>query len=461
MISCLNPPKHLWQYCQDWGIPCRYDEAALANASVDFGRIVQGRPQTVACPQTPADIVRLFHGANQQGISITPRGGGYSQSGQSINPDGITLDVSSLTAIASDAEQVVCGAATTWRQLVDHLAPQGRLPSVMPLNLDLTIGGTLSAGGFSANSHRYGLSVCNVNALDVVTGNGDALTCSPQEHADVFAVALGGLGQCAVITSATLATRSIKPQVRLYYLLYEDLDQWLDDQQMLATAHRVDYMEGFCAASIQGLHQTPKGRRPLMHWLYGLHVGIEFDPEHPPEQDQVLQGLQYHRLLHVEDDAVVNYAARYDARFQAMKSSGAWQQTHPWFECLLPLDAARELIPKVLHILPPWFGDGHRVMFLAEQNIPHFFMTPSQSPTVAFALLPTGIPQDQLKPTLEVLETVHDWVIQAGGKRYLSGWLGMMTPEDWQCHYGDRYPAFQALKQQLDPNHILRSMLLP
>lgn len=462
MVNCLDQSETLQHHCSEWGIPYQSSEATLANASVDFGNIVQGKPKLVVQPQTSKDITHLFALANQQGFSITPRGGGRSQSGQSVSPDGITLDVSCLNDITCiSSGQVRCGAATTWRQVVTQLGPKGKLPCVMPLNLDLTIGGTLSAGGFSTNSHRYGPAVANVEALELVTGAGNAIACSAQARSHIFAAALGGLGQCAVITSATLATRNIKPRVRTYYLLYEDLQQWLDDQQLLFTTGQADYVEGFCSASVQGLHRTPSGRHPLMHWLYGLHVSVEFHSHRSPRKTQILEGLHYNQLLYTEDDNTIDYAARYDARFKMMRSSGAWQQAHPWFECLLPLSTAREVIPRILKVLPPWFGDGHRVIFLSEQNIPSFFMMPSQLPAVVFALLPTGIPQTQLQPTLEILRTFHDWVTEAGGKRYLSGWLGMMNPRSWQQHYGDRYSELRAIKQQLDPNHVLRSVLLP
>ncbi|MGF1600485.1 MAG: FAD-binding protein [Thermosynechococcaceae cyanobacterium] len=432
----------------------------IIHTSTDFGNIVQGKPQLIARPETVSDLIRLIQCANQESISITPRGGGNSQSGQSISADGISLDVSCFNEIERLPGQVRCGASTTWRQLVEALGSQGQLPTVMPLNLDLTVGGTLSAGGFSANSHRYGATIDHVDALELVTGRGDVLSCNPQHHSDSFAAALGGLGQCAVITSATLALRPIKSQVRLFYLLYDSFNQWLDDQQRLSSEQQVDYLEGFCAATVQGLFKTSAGRRPLRHWLYGLHVGVEFNSE-PSTKDSILEGLKYQQCLHVEDDAVIDFAARYDARFQAMKASRAWQQPHPWFECLLPLSAARDLIPKILHLLPPYFGDGHRVIFLAEQTSPPFFMKPSQLPAVVFAILPTGIPPNHLQSALKHLKTVHDWVIEAGGKRYLSGWLGMMTPVDWQQHYGDQSLAFHDLKRRLDPNHVLRSVLLP
>jgi cytokinin dehydrogenase len=463
MTIAESRPDKLTQFIERVGIPFRCDADLLAMASRDFGNLVEGRSQVIVQPRNAHEVAEVINLANTLKLPVTPRAGGGSQSGQSVSHQGITLDVSRLDGIekTSDSQTITCGSGTTWRQLVAHLAPQGMLPCVMPLNLNLTVGGTLSAGGFGANSHCFGPVVANVAELEVVTGAGDRFSCSAVEKTDAFAASLGGLGRCTVMTAASLNLRPIRPQVRTYYLLYEDLATWLVDQQQLLRSHRADYIEGFCAASVQGLHKIPQGRRPLLHWSYGLHVGVEFDPAHPPDATYVLENLRYNRLLHTEDDETVDYVARYELRFQSMQASGAWQQTHPWFECLLPFSVATNLIPKILELLPPFFGDGHRVMLLAKKETPRLFMQPNDSPAVAFAILPTGIPKSQVQSALEALKNLNDLVLQNGGKRYLSGWLGMMNSDNWQQQFGIHYDDWKAVKQQFDPNHILRSVLFP
>jgi cytokinin dehydrogenase len=444
-------------------VPFSCDANSLTRASQDFGNMLQGRSQVVIQPRDVQDIVALLQIANHEHLAITPRGSGCSQSGQSVSPDGITLEISRFDTIQvfTETELVRCGAGTTWRQLAVYLGSQGLLPCVMPLNLNLTVGGTLSAGGFGANSHRFGTVIANVKELEVVTGAGECVTCSQTENLDVFDAVLGGVGRCAVMTAATLKLRRIRSQVRTYYLIYDDINTWLCDQQQLQQVNGIDYLEGFCSASVQGLYKTPTGRSPLVHWLYGLHVGVEFELAQPPQAEQVLQGLRYSRLLYTEDDATVAYMSRYDVRYQAMQQSGSWRQPHPWFDCLLPLEIAGEVIPKILDILPMFFGDGHRIILLADQQTPRYFMKPEDAPACLFAVLPTGIPTAFLEPALAALEQVNDLVIQAGGKRYLSGWLGNMTTEAWQLHFGSQYSYWQNLKQQFDPNNILRSRLFP
>lgn len=463
MVLSQSQLAAIAQFAAQADTPFTTDAALLANASQDFGALVQGQSRIIIHPRNTSQLEAFLQFTNAQNLPITLRAGGGSQSGQSVSPGGITVDTLRLDVIekSQNALSVTCGPGTTWRQLVTRLGPQGILPCVMPMNLNLTVGGTLSAGGFGANSHRFGPTVSNVSELEVITGAGDRISCSPLEKTDVFEATLGGLGRCAVITAATLKLRPIRPQVRTYYLLYEDFKTWLADQQHLTLFHSPDYIEGFCSASLQGLRKTPNGRRPLIHWLYGLHIGVEFDPADPPETEQILKGLHYNQLLHIEDDSTVEYAARYDVRFQTMQQSGAWQQTHPWFECLLPYSVAIDLIPQILEMLPPFFGDGHRVMLVADNEAPRLFMCPDEFPTVAFAILPTGIPKSLAQPALEVLSKLNDLILQSGCKRYLSGWLGMMTDESWQRHFGIHYDDWQSFKQRFDPNHILRSVLFP
>ena len=442
-------------------MPFDADATVLAAASTDFGHLIQGQSYLVVQPRHSEDVVALLQMANRNQLLVTLRGKGCSQNGQSVSPGGLTLDTSRLDHINYSEvhpDQVTCGAGTTWRQLVAALKPYQRIPCTMPLNLNLTVGGTLSAGGFGANSHRYGPAIANTITLEVVTGAGEHFWCSANKHSEIFEAVLGGQGRCAVITSATLALRPIKPQIRTYFLVYEDLSAWMRDQIRLCD--RVDYLEGFCSASMQGLQKTPKGRRPLVQWLWGLHASVEFDPAHSPPPEQVLAGLQYHKLLHIEDDMTTEYAARYDLRFQSMQVSGAWQQLHPWFDCLLPLEVATDIIPQILNMLPPCFGDGHRVLLVAEQPItPRFLMKPQQA--FLFAVLPTGIPTTLKTQALTALAQIHDLVIQAGGKRYLSGWLGTMSSEFWPQHFGAVWQDWLQAKQALDPNHVLCSKLFP
>lgn len=89
---------------------------------------------------------------------------------------------------------------------------------------DLSVGGALSVGGIGATTHRYGMQTDNVRELDVVTGDGEILTCSPEMNSDLFNSVRAGLGQFGIITSATLALVPAPDRARMYVPSYPDLE---------------------------------------------------------------------------------------------------------------------------------------------------------------------------------------------------------------------------------------------
>src|SRR5437588_9356342 len=101
-----------------------------------------------------------------------------------------------ITAVADDFGHIV------------HRVPaalEHRLtPPVLTDYLELTVGGTLSAGGIGGTSHRHGPQVDHVRELEVVTGTGEIVTCSPASNTAVFSGALAGYGQAGIITRATI-----------------------------------------------------------------------------------------------------------------------------------------------------------------------------------------------------------------------------------------------------------------
>ena len=465
-----RPPARAWSLddsralVAETGLPLVHDPDVCSGVATDFGRLQSGDSFAVATPRSPAELAGILEFANARGLSLTPRGLGMSQGGQSIAAGGVTLDLSGMARVdAPDpaSRTIRCEGGATWRALIAAAAPHGLLPKVVPLNLDLTIGGTLSVGGIGATSHQYGLALADVMALDVVTGGGRRVHCSEANEPAVFNAMLGGLGRSGIIAAATLELRPFKPFVRTFYLLYDAVGPWLSDQRALIASGRADYLEGFCTASVQGFRNGPRGRRPFAHWFYGLHITIEHEAGAAPEAGEALEGLRPFRVVHVEDAETVGFAARYEPRFEGMRRSGAWSQPHPWVEALLPGSAAEELVPRLLEDLSLTLGEVHRLFFVAKRNPRPLFMMPEAEEIVGFAVLPVGVAPHSLDDALNALRAVHARVVAAGGKRYPSGWLAMMNEDSWRSHFGERFTEWQTAKRELDPASILRSTLFP
>lgn len=237
-------------------------------------------------------------------------------------------------------------------------------------------------------------------------------------------------------------------------MLYDSLSSWIHDQVVLSKNIQVEHVEGFCWTSAKGIKKQNSYRRFFAHWLYGLQVGVEYDTT-PPQVNDVLKDLHYWKLFHIEDEQTSHHITRYEPRFQVMRQTGAWYQTHPWLESFINTTALADILPSILDLLPLSLGDGHRSIMVASNDVPSFFKMPLGEDIVCFAILPTGVHNSDTD-TINTLEKVNSMLQQIGGKRYLSGWLGSSS-FDWQQHYGKQYSDLLNVKRFFDPHGILDS----
>jgi cytokinin dehydrogenase len=433
---------------------------AVAEASRDFGRLISGRAEGVITARTPDEVVEAIREANAEGFTLTPAGTRSSCGGQSLSAGGLALDMKAMAGVGpvdADALTVECESGATLRSIADATLRHGLLPNVLSFNLDITIGGVLSAGGFGANCHRYAPMVANVEALDVVTGAGQRVRCSRTHEPALFHAVLGGLGRCAVILGATLRLRRVKSRVRMWSLIHHRHQDWFDDQENLSRSERCDYLQGFFWAGPNVLRPTTSGFVPEQQWFFGSQVGVEYDGQAPAD-DSIFGGIKPSGVLTVDDADTSQYIDLYRDRFVQMRRTDAWRRRHPWIDCLLSPAVLREILPQVLAKLPRSVGDGHRLAWFPTRNLPGLFSVPAGDWAVAFAVLPTSIDESVYEETLVALDEVRRLLWRHGGKAYLVGWFGPMDDAAWRRHYGDRYDTWVAAKTTYDPRGILHSM---
>lgn len=442
------------------------DNESLITASEDFGHLMQGAPQAVARPSNQNELIQIISYAKSHRLSICPRGLSKSQGGQSLSgKGGISLDLSAMKSIQKlnvPEKNIVCGAGITWKDLIKHTLPFGLIPPVIPLNTNLSVGGTLSVAGIGTSSYRHSTAASNSISLEVISGNGEAVTCTPDRNTEYYNGTLANLGRCAVLTTVQLALRDIKKNIRTYYLLYDDVNAWIHDQLMLSRNQLGDHMLGVCTAAVQGLKKCGSNYQPYPYWLYSLQLSFEFSREEELSVvEPILKSLHYWKFLHFEDDSTTSFSFRFDSRFEMISKLGVEQQPHPWVECILPARKIAEILPAILNTLPMSLGDGHKLIFLSKDKLPQYFQVPDDDENALLAIAPVGVPRILLNDTLKALQNVHDMLIDVGGKRYLSGWLGMMDDGGWKKHFGNDYENWIGIKKKLDPENVFNSLLFP
>ena len=149
------------------------------------------------------------------------RGHGHSIYGQSLADGGIVIAMSTLASATNlPGARVLADAGCSWGAVLLETLKKGATPPVIPDYIELSVGGTLSIGGISPTTYRHGAQVDNVEALQVVTGEGNVVTCSRHHREDLFNAVLAGQGQCAVLVRAVIKTVPRPRAVRGYALLY-------------------------------------------------------------------------------------------------------------------------------------------------------------------------------------------------------------------------------------------------
>jgi cytokinin dehydrogenase len=432
------------------------DDAARDAVATDFGRVIVRKPQVVVCPASADDVARVVKFAARNSLHVATRGGGHSQTGQSLS-DQIVLDTTSLnqvTRVTDDAATAQAGIK--WRALVEHLAPQRLSPPVLTNNLDVTVGGTLSMGGLGVASWRHGTQADNCLELEVVTGTGEIVRCSSEQNRDLFDTARCGVGQFGVITEAVVKVRRHPPRFRSFYLLYDDLAALLDDLKTVMNDARFDNLESWCVPCPQGFKKVGGQRQPFAQWFFPLHATVEIEEGEAPEAAKKLAGLKFYKHVHTEDGEIAEFFTRLDNLFALWKRGGFWDYAHPWMECVLPWQTTSMYISQVLANLPPQALVGvHILLWPALGTASHapLFMRPQGEFLMGFGILP-AVPKAFINEVLPRMNMASQASSMMGGKRYLSGWINF-DHAAWKAHYGEQWAAVTAAKRKFDPQGIL------
>ena len=205
-----------------------FDDAVLQSAADDFGHVVHKKPVAVLRPGDAQDIAKLVQFANREGLKVAMRGQGHSFFGQTQAEGGVVIDSSSLNAVRIDKSgtggTAEIGPGSKWHPVLMAANVQ-KLTVPVIADTFLSVGGTISTGGFGVTTYNLGLQVDHVQELEVVTGDGQIATCSDERNSDLFNAMLGGLGQCGIITKVVMRLMAAPTNVLFIKMDYDDFQK--------------------------------------------------------------------------------------------------------------------------------------------------------------------------------------------------------------------------------------------
>jgi FAD/FMN-containing dehydrogenase len=164
--------------------------------------LINKRPALIARCRTVPDVVDAVSFGRRPGAEISVRGGGHGVAGLAVTDGGLMIDLAPMKGIRVDPgrQTVWAQAGVTWKEFNRAAACHG-LATTGGVVSSTGIAGLTLGGGEGWLMGKYGLTIDNLLAVEVVTAAGDVVTASIDQNQDLFWALRGGGGNFGVATS--------------------------------------------------------------------------------------------------------------------------------------------------------------------------------------------------------------------------------------------------------------------
>jgi FAD/FMN-containing dehydrogenase len=189
-------------------------DSAYDEARTVYNAMIDRRPALVARCTSAEDVSYVIGFARDHGLPLAVRGGGHHGAGLGVCDDGVVLDLSPLKDIEVDpgARTVRVGGGCVWGD-VDRATHEYGLATPAGIISTTGVAGLTLGGGIGHLSRKYGLTVDNLLAADLVLASGERVRASDTENTDLYWAIRGGGGNFGVVTSFLFRLREVSTVV--------------------------------------------------------------------------------------------------------------------------------------------------------------------------------------------------------------------------------------------------------
>ena len=351
-------------------------------------------------------------------------------------------------------------------QIIRYALPRGFFPTVTPGTRQVTVGGAIAADVHGKNHHRAGAFSNSLLDLDLLTVEGDCLTCSRELHPNVFWATLGGMGLTGFISRARIQLRRVESAY-----MHVRMEKVQSLTEALAALEAGDRQHEYSAAWIDCV-SSRLGRGIVMLGRHAARteLGDRTDSPLDPRQGRRWAIPFVLPLTPLRQWTVRIFNAAYfgsegrtseqltnlDQFFYPLDSIDHWNRLYgpdgfAQYQVVAPQSAATTLFASLLQRI----RQSGRAAFLGVLKR----FGPASAGMLSFpmsgATLALDLPADRGLPAF--LHTLDEMVADHGGRVYLAK-DAVLGPQVFERMY-PRLDEFRQMKRRLDPLGRISSSL--
>ena len=176
--------------------------------------LVDKRPAVIAQCAGSADIAQAVRFARERSLEIAVRGGGHNVGGRATVEGGMLIDLTPMRHVFVDpaARTARVAGGTLWAQVNRETQAHG-LATTGGVVSSTGVGGLTLGGGLGWLMPKYGMSLDNLNAVEMVLADGRIVRAAESENSDLFWAVRGGGGNFGVASSFEFRLHAVGPMV--------------------------------------------------------------------------------------------------------------------------------------------------------------------------------------------------------------------------------------------------------